>query len=189
MHSLLLRTQAESKLGSSEMDLASLAASAAGALVPSLALNASLGEPSHAAIPTALQPSHHTDMLRLMETGVRLGMADSAVEACATCQCMAMVNELTPAQQVRTGEMHWAHGRRVGSTHEAATRCDPDDPRPLAAVHGASAYSPSPAPPSHPTRRSASLATAGPSSRCSATTAATRWATECALRRRRRRRL
>ena len=89
------------------MVLASALASAAGALVPPLARNASLGEPSTAAFPTALQPSHHADMLRLMETGVRLGMADTAVEACATCPCTGMVNELTPAQQVRTGEMHW----------------------------------------------------------------------------------
>ena len=82
------------------------ATSAAGTLVPPRPLNASRGEPSHVVAPTALQPSHHAEMLRLMQTGVRLGMADTAVEACATCPCTGMVNELTPAQQVRAGEMH-----------------------------------------------------------------------------------
>ena len=69
-------------------------------MVLPLALNASRGEPSHAAVATALQPSRHAEMLRLIETGVRLGMADTAVEACATCPCTGMVTDLTPAEQI-----------------------------------------------------------------------------------------
>ena len=49
-------------------------------------------------------PPHGAAELRLL--GTRLGLADTAAEACAACPCNAADTELGPAQQVRDGTPH-----------------------------------------------------------------------------------